>query len=113
MTTTNTAPTAAAASETAPTRVTCGETLDLAYSSELRAILLTALASATRIDVDASAVTHADTANLQVLAAAAGEAGRRGGALRVIAPSGPFLRTARHLGLSAALGLTSTGPQEN
>jgi anti-anti-sigma regulatory factor len=53
--------------------VTCDEVLDLSAAESLRARLLAALASGSDLEVQAGAIRQIDTANLQLLCAAARE----------------------------------------
>ena len=97
--------TAAVSAPLAPTRavVVCPAVLDLAYAPELKEVLLSAIAEGGDVEVRAEAVTHADTANLQVLCAAAAELARAGRTLTV-EPSEALVRVARRLGLVSVLG---------
>ena len=84
--------------------IVCPPVLDLAYAPELKAELLRALSTGGDVEVRADAVTHADTANLQILCAAAVDLARAGRTLAVTEPSEALVRVARRLGLAAVLG---------
>jgi anti-anti-sigma regulatory factor len=85
--------------------VTCDEVLDLSAAESLRAQLLAALSRGGDLEIQAAAVRQIDTANLQLLCAAAHELRARGHTLVIAEPTPPLLAAARRLGLSAALGL--------
>ena len=86
--------------------VVCPAVLDHAYAPDLRDGLLRAMADGGDVEVLADAVTQADTANLQVLCAAALDLGRSGRTLRLETPSAALLRVIERLGLAAVLGVT-------
>jgi anti-anti-sigma regulatory factor len=86
--------------------VVCPAVLDHAYAPDLRDALLRAMADGGDVEVLADAVTQADTANLQVLCAAALDLGRSGRTLRLVTPSAPLIRVIERLGLAAVLGVT-------
>jgi anti-anti-sigma regulatory factor len=85
--------------------VTCDEVLDLPAAESLRERLLAAVACGGDLEVEASAVRQIDTANLQLLCAAARELRARGRTMLIIGPTPPLLAAARRLGLTAVLGL--------
>ncbi len=85
--------------------VTCDEVLDLTAAESLRGRLLEALARGGDVEVQAGAVRQIDTANLQLLCAAARELRARGSGILITAPTAPLLAAARRLGLTAVLGL--------
>ncbi len=88
--------------------VTCDEVLDLSAAEPLRAQLLAALSRGGDLEIRAAAVRQIDTANLQLLCAAACELRAHGRTLVIAEPTPPLLAAARRLGLSAALGLETT-----
>ncbi len=85
--------------------VTCDEVLDLSAAESLRARLLVAVARGEDLEIQAAAVRQIDTANLQLLCAAARDLRARGRDLTITEPSPALLQAARRLGLTAALGL--------
>ena len=85
--------------------VTCDEVLDLSAAESLRAQLLAAVARGGDLEIHAAAVRQIDTANLQLLCAAARDLRARGRSLQIIEPSPPLVLAARRLGLTGVLGL--------
>jgi anti-anti-sigma regulatory factor len=85
--------------------LTCDEVLDLSAAESLRAQLLAALASGEDLEIQAAAVRQIDTANLQLLCAAALDLRARERNLIIVEPSSALLQAARRLGLSGVLGL--------
>jgi anti-anti-sigma regulatory factor len=86
-------------------KIVCEESLDLSTVAALHAHLLLALAGEAGVEVVASAVERVDTANLQILCAAARDLRAAGRAFRLTSPSAPFLLAARRLGVAAVLDL--------
>ena len=91
-------------------KIICEEVLDLSTVAALRAQLLLALAGAADVEIVASAVERVDTANLQILCAAARELRAAGRPFRLAAPSAAFLLAARRLGVAAVLDLEAVPP---
>ena len=87
--------------------IICPPVLDLAYAPELKAALLRALSDGGDVQVRAHAVTHVDTASLQLLCAAALEVARSGHTLTIAEPSEALTRIARRLGLVTVLGTSN------
>jgi anti-anti-sigma regulatory factor len=91
--------------------VTCDDVLDLSAAESMRERLLAAVRGGGEVDVlvdvqvVAAAVRQIDTANLQLLCAAARELSAQGRALRIFEPSLPFVTAARRLGLADLLGV--------
>jgi anti-anti-sigma regulatory factor len=85
--------------------LTCDEVLDLSAAESLRAQLVAALARGPALEIQAAAIRQIDTANLQLLCAAARELRARGGSMLINEPSAPLVLAARRLGLSSVLGL--------
>jgi anti-anti-sigma regulatory factor len=85
--------------------VTCDEVLDLSAAESLRAQLLAALSRGGDLEIQAAAVRQIDTANLQLLCAAARDLRAHGRTFVIAEPTPALLAAARRLGLSAALGL--------
>ena len=85
--------------------VTCDEVLDLSAAESLRARLLSALARGEDLEIQAGAVRQIDTANLQLLCAAARDLRARERSLIITEPSPALLQAARRLGLAGVLGL--------
>lgn len=85
--------------------VTCDEVLDLSAAESLRARLLSALARGEDLELQAGPVRQIDTANLQLLCAAARDLRAHGRNLIITDPSPALLLAARRLGLSGVLGL--------
>ncbi len=85
--------------------VTCDEVLDLSAAESLRARLLSALARGGDLEIQAAAVRQIDTANLQLLCAAARELRARGRRVTITEASQPLVLAARRLGLAGVLGL--------
>jgi len=90
--------------------VTCDEVLDLSAAESLRAQLLAALARGGDLEIQAAAVRQIDTANLQLLCAAALELRARGRSVRFTEASAPLVLAARRLGLTGVLGLDAPPP---
>ena len=86
--------------------VTCDEVLDLSAAESLRARLLAALARGEDLEIQAGAVRQIDTANLQLLCAAARDLRARDRSLIITEPSPALLQAARRLGLPACSGST-------
>jgi len=85
--------------------VTCDEVLDLSAAESLRARLLAALGCGEDLEIQAAAVRQIDTANLQLLCAAARDQRARGRNVTITEPSPALLQAAQRLGLTAVLGL--------
>jgi anti-anti-sigma regulatory factor len=85
--------------------VTCDEVLDLSAAESMRARLLAALARGEDLEIQAGAVRQIDTANLQLLCAAARDLRAHDRSLIITEPSPALLQAARRLGLSGVLGL--------
>lgn len=85
--------------------VTCDEVLDLSAAESLRARLLAAVGRGEDLEIQAAAVRQIDTANLQLLCAAARDLRARGRNVTITEPSAALLQAARRLGLTAVLGL--------
>ena len=90
--------------------VTCDEVLDLSAAESLRAQLLAALARGGDLEIQAAAIRQIDTANLQLLCAAAREVRALGRSLLFTEPSPPLVLAARRLGLTGVLGLDDSPP---
>jgi anti-anti-sigma regulatory factor len=90
--------------------VTCDEVLDLSAAESLRAQLLAAMARGGDLEIQAAAVRQIDTANLQLLCAAARELRERGRSMLFTEASPPLVLAARRLGLTAALWLDAPPP---
>jgi anti-anti-sigma regulatory factor len=87
------------------TIVTCDEVLDLSAAESLRAQLLAAVARGGDLEIQAAAVRQIDTANLQLLCAAARDLRARGRNVLITEPSPTLVLAARRLGLTGVLGL--------
>ena len=87
--------------------IICPPVLDLAYAPDLKEALLRALSNGGDVHVRAHAVTHVDTASLQLLCAAALDVTRAGHTLTVAEPSEALTRIARRLGLVTVLGASN------
>ena len=87
--------------------VTCDDVLDLAAAESMRERLLAAMRGGGESDVQVlgAAVRQIDTANLQLLCAAARELRAQGRSFRISEPSSPFVTAARRLGLAGVLGI--------
>ncbi len=85
--------------------VTCDEVLDLSAAESLRARLLSALGRGEDLEIQAAAIRQIDTANLQLLCAAARDLRARERSLIITEPSPALLQAARRLGLCTVLGL--------